>query len=86
MRVALKIRASVLSLALLSATTSAAGDLKGIVAVLPLDTANASISPQDRIALEESIRTVAGGVLQAVGFSVLTGETCSRCSRRTAST
>lgn len=47
----------------------------GLMAVLPLDTANAALDPATRLALEEAIRTVAGEALVSYGYTVLTGDT-----------
>lgn len=46
-----------------------------LVAVLPLDMRQAEMDAATRVALEESIRTVAGEGLYPLGYTVLTGET-----------
>jgi hypothetical protein len=46
-----------------------------LVAVLPLDVADAKLSHADQTTLEESIRTIAGDLLTPAGWVVLTGDT-----------
>lgn len=54
---------------------SRAEEIRGVLAVLPIDASDAKkIEPVDRRVLEEGIRTIAGDVLAPLGFRVMTGD------------